>query len=139
HECGHDLRHKVAERIANRRARAEHRELRIRAIRRFEVLPIDQPNEECAEHATEHLCSRIGWYLRPCELVGDGEPHRHGRIQVCTAVGCRAHHADEYGHRPTYRNHDQAAVVAFRAREDHVGDDTVAEQYQQCGTDEFRN
>ncbi|MNR30632.1 hypothetical protein D3C85_1480980 [compost metagenome] len=102
-----------------------------------EVVAVDQPHQQCAGHAAQHLRRDIAGGVGPGKLAGHRQRDGDRRIEVGAADGGDAEHADKHRHRPAEGDHDQAAVMALGAFQDHVGNHAVAEQHQQGGADEF--
>jgi len=82
-----------------------------------------------------------------CEITGDFSGlefacGRHGdrdrRIQMRATEGRGTKRANEHCEPPSGSDDNPATVVAFRSCQDHVGDNTIAEENEQGRSDEFR-
>ena len=90
-----------------------------------------QPDQDRADERAEELADEVDRDVCPRRLAGNGQPKRHGRIQVRTTDRRRHKRADKDCHGPGRRNDNPARVVALRLAEQDVGDHAIAQQDQQ--------
>ena len=80
---GDELADEVAWIVADGRSRAEHAELGVLVLSGVEVVFIEQPNDDAAKDAANHLADDVCRNGSPWELAGHGETYGNGGIEIC--------------------------------------------------------
>ena len=99
---------------------------------------IEQPDEDGADKAAEHLGDDIAHDVRPGEGAEDGEPQGDGRIEV--GAGNRAGNEDARhdGEAPSEGDDDPPRTLGFTFVQGTGGADSVAQQHEHERADQFK-
>ena len=100
---------------------------------------VEHVDQQGAHEAAQHLGDDVAEDLAPGELAGDGEAQGDGRIEVRAGDGAGDEHAHHHGEAPREGDHDPSAAFRLGLVEGAGGADTVTEQHQDEGADEFEN
>ena len=95
-----DLGADVGRGVADRRRRAEDRELEARILRRTPVIDVRDPDERRADEGADELAREVLGDLIPFDGAGDREAHGDRRVQMRPAELRDREHADHHGHAP---------------------------------------
>ncbi len=98
--------------------------------------PIVYPDEEGSESRAQHLGRYITWDQVPAKLSRRRQGDGHRGIQMSAANGSGHQDAHEDGHGPAEGNDDPAAGISLGSSQDDVGDDAIAQEDQQSGSNQ---
>ena len=139
HRGADDLGDEVRDGLADGRTRREHGELEARVRRLLPVREVREPDEHGTDERAEELASDERTHVTPGNGALVRERDRHGRVEVRDPARYRdaREDAEEHRHRPTERDDDPPRAVALGLVQERPGDDTVTEEDQDRGPDDF--
>lgn len=145
HERGHCLGHDVHGDVADLRNGGEDAELAAGGLLQVQVLLVDDPDDQGAQHRTQQLPRDVGHHLGETQAdaqfrSGGQQAEGHCRVQVGTGL---PGHVDGERDRQTPPPVDEqpaaAQDVALGLGQDGVGDDAAAHHDEDKRSNDFRN
>ena len=139
HQCGRadDLGGDGGTKISDRRTRGKTRELGPLVCCGLPVRQVGEINQNRTEHRAGHLRQNIAGHQTPFEAPDAREAQGNGRVEMGTGNATDDINGKRNGERPPRRDRDPATPISLGFGQHHVGDDAVAKQNEQGGTDEF--
>ncbi len=132
-----ELADEVERIVADGRSCTEYAQLRVFIGCGIEVILVEQPYDDTANHATDHLTGHIGRNRRPRELTGNSETDRHGRVEMSSRVRAGDQYAHAHCKTPTNGDYDPACSLSFTLVQTYGTANAVSENYQYHRTDQL--
>ena len=128
HEGADDLADEVERWVADRRARAEDRELQTRILGLLPVMAVMHPHQDRPDERSHQLTADVRRNVGPVGHADDRQPKRHRGVEVRAVELTHGVDGHRDGHRPPEGDHDPATVLGLRLGQQHAGDDAVSQR-----------